>query len=202
MSERPLTEKQQAFVAEYLKDRNGTQAAIRAGYSARTADAQAVALLRKTEVRRQILAGQTEVLREAKVDAAWLLRRLADEATADLADLYDEENNLLPVHKWPKIWRMGLVQGIEVEEIFEGRGEDRVQIGVLRKIKLDNRVKRLELIGKHVDVRAFQEQLEITVNDNRAERLARARERRLALATGSDGTERAVDAEIIEPDDE
>ena len=38
MNKRPLTDKQQRFVAEYLVDLNATQAAIRAGYSTKTAD--------------------------------------------------------------------------------------------------------------------------------------------------------------------
>jgi phage terminase small subunit len=47
----PLTRKQQRFIEEYLKDSNGTQAAIRAGYSKKTAKEQAARLLTKVNVK-------------------------------------------------------------------------------------------------------------------------------------------------------
>jgi phage terminase small subunit len=47
----PLTRKQQRFIEEYLKDSNGTQAAIRAGYSKKTANEQAARLLAKVSVK-------------------------------------------------------------------------------------------------------------------------------------------------------
>ena len=62
---------------------------------------------------------------------------------------------------WPLIWRQGLVAGLDVETIGEGAGR-------ITKIKLSDRVKRLELIGKHIDVQAFKEKIEhsggITLN--------------------------------------
>jgi phage terminase small subunit len=49
-----LTPRQQRFIAEYVKDLNGTQAAIRAGYSERSAAEQAYQLLQKTSVQKPI----------------------------------------------------------------------------------------------------------------------------------------------------
>jgi len=172
-----LTPKQRLFVAEYLKDLNATQAAIRAGYSERTANEQGARLLAKVSVRQAVDIALAQRVDDVKIDAAWVLKRLADEATADIADLYDERGELLPVQDWPLIWRQGLVQGIDVEELFEGKGKDRVKIGTVRKIRLDNRVKRLELIGKHIGVNAFQEQVKVTGLDELADRLARASKR-------------------------
>lgn len=173
-----LTAKQERFVAEYLKDLHAGNAAIRAGYSAKNAGSIASQLMEKTQIKSAILAARQEVIETSKVDAAWLLRRLADEATADLADLYDEHGALLPVKQWPKIWRQGLVQGLDVEELEE----EGVKIGMVRKMRLDNRVKRLELIGKHIDVSAFVENVNHTGLDGLAERLERA----AARGKGSD----------------
>lgn len=50
-----LTEKQQRFVEEYLIDLNATQAAIRAGYSAKTADQQGSRMLANVKVNRQLV---------------------------------------------------------------------------------------------------------------------------------------------------
>lgn len=153
-----LNDKQAMFVREYLLDLNATQAAIRAGYSAKTAKQQGARLLTNADVAAAVAAAKADRSERTKVDADWLLTRLADEAEADLADLYDPETGTLkPIHQWPLVWRKGLVAGVEVEELFEGRGEDREHIGRLRKVKLADRTKVKELIGKHVDVGAFKE---------------------------------------------
>lgn len=157
-----LTEKQQRFVENYLIDLNATQAAIRAGYSERTAKNIGYEQLQKPEVIEAIAAAQAARSKRTKIDADWVLTRLAEAAEADLNDIYDEHQNLRPISEWPAIWRKGLIVGIEVDELFEGRGEDREHIGRLRKVRQVDRTKHLELIGKHVGVQAFRERLEHT----------------------------------------
>ncbi|MCG5237121.1 terminase small subunit [Xanthobacter oligotrophicus] len=169
-----MTPKQKRFVNEYLLDLNATQAAVRAGYSEKTANAKGSFLLSLPEVREKIAAAMEARNREATMDSTRLLQRLVAEAEADIADIFDANGRLLPVHEWPLIWRQGLVQGIEVEELFDGAGQDRVKIGHVRKIKLDNRVKRLELIGKHVKVNAFEERINVVGLDALGDRLERA----------------------------
>lgn len=153
-----LTAKQQAFVQEYLCDLNATQAAIRAGYSAKTAKQVGHENLTKPDVADAIAKAQKERSEKTAITAQWVLERLADEATADLADILNEEGGLKPVNEWPLIWRQGLVAGIDIEELFEGQGEDREQVGFVKKVKLSDRIKRIELIGKHIGVQAFREQ--------------------------------------------
>lgn len=147
-----MTPKQQRFVEEYLIDLNATQAAIRAGYSEATAQEQSSRLLSNVMVSDAIAALKAERSAKVGLDAAWLLQRLADEATADVNDLYTENGRIKPVKDWPLIWRQGLVAGLEVETIGEGAGH-------LTKVKLSDRIKRLELIGKHIDVQAFRDQV-------------------------------------------
>lgn len=151
-----LNDKQRRFVEEYLVDLNATQAAIRAGYSERSAGQMGDVLLKKHEIAEAVAEAQAARARRTRVDADWVLQRLADEAEADLADLYTEDGALKPVHQWPLIWRKGLVAGVEAEELRA----DGVVMGMVRKLKLSDRVKRLELIGKHVGVQAFREQVE------------------------------------------
>lgn len=154
-----MTPKQLRFVQEYLLDLNATQAAIRAGYSKRTANEQGARLLAKASVAEAIAAAQARRADRTEINADWVLKRLAEEADADLADLYDEKGDLLPVSEWPLIWRKGIVAGLEIEALFDGHGEDRRQIGYTKKLKLSDRIKRIELIGKHVGVQAFREQV-------------------------------------------
>lgn len=153
-----LTPKQARFVEEYLIDLNATQAAIRAGYSARSAEVTGSRTLSNAKVAAAIAAAQGERSERLQVYADWVLSRLANEATADLADILDEAGAIRPVKDWPLIWRQGLVTGIDVQEdMVEG-----VKVGQTVKLKLSERIKRIELIGKHVNVQAFREQVHST----------------------------------------
>lgn len=151
-----MTPKQQRFVEEYLKDLNATQAAIRAGYSAKTASSQGERLLRNVDVSAALSEAQAKRSTKTGIDAEWVLTRLAHESLADVADLYDENGGLKSVHDWPLIWRQGLVAGMDVEEIRENGAV----VGVVRKVKLSDRIKRIELIGRHIDVQAFKDKIE------------------------------------------
>lgn len=156
-----LTAKQERFVEEYLIDLNATQAAIRAGYSAKTAYSQGQRLLSNVEVALALSAAQERRSERVKVDADWVLSRLHSEAVADLADIVDEAGAIKRVEDWPLIWRQGLVAGIDVhEEIVEGS-----KVGQTVKVKLSDRIKRIELIGKHVNVQAFREQVGLSDPD-------------------------------------
>lgn len=150
-----LTAKQQRFIDEYLIDLNATQAAIRAGYSERTARSVACETLTKPNVAAELEKRQAARSERTKIDADWVLRRLADEADADIADLYNDDGSLKAVSEWPAVWRKGLVAGLDVEETTIG-AETTCRV---KKVKLSDRLKRIELIGKHIGVQAFREQV-------------------------------------------
>jgi phage terminase small subunit len=172
-----LTAKQARFVAEYIKDLNGTQAAIRAGYRKHTAAVQAHDLLRNPKIMAAVDAAKLERSERTQIDADWVLTRLADEADADMADLYDDNGDLLPVEDWPPIWRKGLVGGVKIEALYDDSGEERRIVGHVKEIKLVDRTRRLELIGKHVRVNAFQEVVELKGLNSLADRMERAAKR-------------------------
>lgn len=170
-----LNAKQQQFVQEYLIDLNATQAAIRAGYSQKTAGQQGFDLLKKPEICKAIDEALQSRSERTKIDADWLLKRMAEEAEADLSDLYCDDGSIKPMKEWPKIWRQGLVAGIEHVEVRDAEGN--ATGDVIVKVKLSDRVRRLELIGKHVKVNAFQEIVQHKGLDGLADRLARAKKR-------------------------
>ena len=70
--------------------------------------------------------------------------------------LYTEDNgDLKPMVEWPLIWRQGLVSGVKFSKLE--LGDD--PIVKIVEVKVSDRIKRLELIGKHVDVRAFLDKI-------------------------------------------
>jgi phage terminase small subunit len=175
-----MTPKEHRFCEEYIVDLNATQAAIRAGYSRHSARTSGADNMAKQYIIEEIERLKVERSERTGIDADWLLTRLAAEATADVADIYGENGELLPVNEWPLVWRQGLIAGIDVEVIS---GPDGSEMGVIRKIKVSDRAKRLEMIGKHVSVKAFEDRLAVTGLDALADRLERAARR---LPDGND----------------
>jgi phage terminase small subunit len=84
---------------------------------------------------------------------------LAEEADADIGDIIDESGALKPIKQWPKIFRQGLVAGIDVSQI---KTEDGGTMGEVVKIKLADRNAKLKMIGDHIGVGAFKQQLQLS----------------------------------------
>ena len=81
-----LTAKQQRFVSEYLIDLNATQAAIRAGYSAKTAEQIGYQLLQKTSVAAEIAKAQAKKAEKLDVTAERIVRELAKLGFSNMQD--------------------------------------------------------------------------------------------------------------------
>lgn len=84
-----LTTRQQRFVDEYLVDLNGTQAAIRAGYSAKTAAEQSYDLLRRPHIAAAVATGQAALQDRTQVTAARVIQEIAMIAFADPRELVE-----------------------------------------------------------------------------------------------------------------
>jgi len=74
----PLTTKQELFVMEYVVDLNGKQAAIRAGYSAKTAEVQASRLLSHVKVQAAIRKAQESLVERVELSQEWVVDRLRE----------------------------------------------------------------------------------------------------------------------------
>jgi len=168
-----LNDKQRRFVQEYLKDLNGTQAAIRAGYAANSAYSTAERLLRNTEVRKFLKESKREISEACKVDAEYVLRRLHEIDCLDVMDILEEDMTVKPLKEWPKAWRTS-ISAIDVSRIFKASGDDEAVINAITKIKWPDKTRVLEQLGKHVDVQAFKERLEVEGELSISERMQRA----------------------------
>jgi len=146
-----LTPKQQRFVEEYLIDLNATQAAIRAGYSKKTAYRTGADNLKKPQIAELLEKRSSERSGRTQTDADYVLTRLREIDELDIADILDDAGKVKPVTQWPKPWRQSIT-GADLHELQVGD-----VMTVVRKIKWPDKLRTLELIGKHVSVKAFEE---------------------------------------------
>ncbi|HDT6101110.1 TPA: terminase small subunit [Yersinia enterocolitica] len=155
-----LTDKQELFAREYLKDLNATQAAIRAGYSEKTARKIGSENLTKPDIAERIIELKDVRNEEVGIDAAYVLRRLVEIDRMDVLDILKDDGGIKPISEWPKVWRTTL-SGFDINTSITNFDETTIE-NILKKIKWPDKVKNLELLGKHVDVQAFKERTEIS----------------------------------------
>lgn len=157
-----LNARQNQFVKEYLVDLNATQAAIRAGYSEKTAQEQGSRLLLNVMVAKAITDAQNARIERTEINADYVLKRLVEIDQMDALDILNEDGTLKPVSQWPKVWRQYL-SGLDIMEMSIGGDSD--NLAFIKKIKWPDKVKNLELIGKHVNVQAFKEKIDHQSSD-------------------------------------
>lgn len=172
-----LTPKQFRFAQEYAVDLNGKQAAIRAGFSKHTARQKACELLSLPHVRAAVDEAKTEKGAKITKAAVRLLEKLDAQAFADEAEILDDNGNWLPIDEWPLHFRQGLVAGYETETTIERDEEGATETTtIVTKVKMANRQSIDTLLGKHVEVQAFKDHLNIMVTTrDEMEALERAR---------------------------
>lgn len=191
-----LNERQRRFANEFLVDLNGTQAAIRAGYSADSARESAAENLARPAVRQLVDKTLTARAEKTQIQAERVLLETARMALVDIGQAFDENGVLLPLCDMPEDVRRS-ISYIEVEELWEGKGEDRVQIGVLKRVKFWDKPKAVELLGKHL--RLFSDRVEVAVesisDEDRAARLVELIERGRSRTITVEGIRPAEDAQ-------
>jgi len=136
-------------VQEYMIDLNATQAAIRAGYSAKTAEEQGYQLLRKTSVSQAVQVALDARARRTGITADRVLQELAKLAYANLQDFYQANGSLKEIANLPPEVAVAL-SSIKVN-LTEGCA--------IQEVKLHDKVRCLELIGKHLKL--FTEKVEL-----------------------------------------
>ncbi len=182
---KPLTAMQEAYAQEYTKcPENQTQAAINAGFSPNTAAVKASVMMRDERIKKRIAELMEERNKRLRVSADYVLLRLVEIDQMDVLDILNDDGTLKPIREWPKIWRTTL-SGFDLSSTIMNMNEDSIET-ILKKIKWPDKVKNLELIGKHVDVNAFKERLEVSGTVTIADRMAKARRRVKEQAGGEE----------------
>jgi phage terminase small subunit len=169
MAEKQLTPKQQRFVEEYLIDLNATQAATRAGYSAKTANEQGARLLANVSVRSAIEQAKAERSERTHITQDRVLQELARIAFFDLRKLYREDGSLKNPSEWDDDTAAALA-GVEVVETkgnaeFGGEEGARHVPEFVKKAKTFDKNSALTLVMRHLGM--LKDKTEITGKDGK-----------------------------------
>lgn len=117
----------------------------------------------KVKVRPNIAARVAKLREEranrTQINADYVLKRLGEMDAMDVIDILNDDGSMKSVREWPKVWRIS-ISGIDISELLAAGGDEKKTIAVIKKIKWPDKVKNLELIGKHIDVQAFKEKID------------------------------------------
>jgi len=149
-----LTPKQQRFADEYLIDLNATQAAIRAGYSPRSADVTAARLLANARVRAYIDQRMAEHSRRTGVTQERIIRELARIAFLDPTQLVDMDTAELRANASDD--DRAAIASVKVKTIPTQEG-----VGIEREVRFSDKIKALELLGKRFGMFIDRQQVEV-----------------------------------------
>lgn len=151
IAEKKLTPKQKRFVDEYLIDLNATQAAIRAGYSPKTANEQGARLLANVSIAQTIQKAMQDREQRTEITQDRVLQEYARLAFYDPRKLFQPDGTPKPIEALDDDTAAALA-GLEVREEFEGTGQDRVFTGYTKKYKLANKLGALDSLARHLDM--------------------------------------------------
>jgi phage terminase small subunit len=154
-----LTPKQECFVQEYLIDLNATQAAIRAGYSFKTAEVIGFENLRKPKIRAHIDAAMAERSRRTGVNADRVIRELARVAFVNAPDVINMDE--ATIRNDADRDDTAAIASVKVKNIPGEYGD-----GTEREIRLADKLKALELLGKHLSMFSDKFVLSGQINTN------------------------------------
>lgn len=142
-------EKHELFCLEYIKDQNAARAARDAGYSENGASVMGVRLLAKANIKARIKQLLEEQRTRVLLSGDEILLGIKALASSDIRRLFDTKTGcFLPMDEWPDDMAV-CVASIEIEELFRGRGENRVWVGYTKKLKLWDKPKSQENLGRN-----------------------------------------------------
>ena len=149
-----MTEKQKRFVDEYLIDLNATQAAIRAGYSVKTARSISNELLTKPDIQACIEQKQAVIARRTGISQDRVVRELAKMAFVNITDVVDSNGR---IRRDATNDDLACIESIKVKQMESDTGSSEE-----REVKLCSKLKALELLGKHLGM--WNDKVDLNLN--------------------------------------
>lgn len=151
-----MTEKQRRFVEEYLIDLNATQAAIRAGYSVRSASKIGSELLQKTRVRARVDEAMAERSKRTGINQDRVLRELARVAFVNPPDVVDMDD--ATVRSGAADDDTAAIASVKVKTATSELGAS-----VEREVRFADKLRALELLGRHFGMWLDRHQVDATL---------------------------------------
>lgn len=149
-SKEQAAERRAIFVEAYIANgRNGTEAAITAGFSPATARQAASRLLTEVNIKQQIDERSAQLAKRYQLTTDRVLEQLGKIVYADVRQAFDHRGSLLPVHEIPEEVAH-TIASIEVDALFEGQGEDRRQVGYTQKVKFNDKGSAIDKAMKYL----------------------------------------------------
>jgi phage terminase small subunit len=148
------TPKQRRFVDEYLIDLNATQAAIRAGYSVKTAGQIGEENIRKPEIQKMLQERMAAREKRTEISQDRVLQEYARLAFFDPRKLFDADGNLKRLTELDED-AAAIIAGMDVVEF----GNEKVGIGIIRKLKLADKLGALNSVARHLGM--FEDRLKV-----------------------------------------
>lgn len=148
-----MTKKQKRFVEEYLIDLNATQAAIRAGYSPETAYSIGSENLKKPEIRVCIEKAMAERSKRTGINQDRIIMELAKIGLLNPKDLVDFDEATVKEEATEE--DLAAIASVRVKRFPTKDGE-----GIEREIKMHDKTKALELLGRHFGM--FKDKVEVS----------------------------------------
>lgn len=146
-----LNIQQRKFVTAYLETGNAKQSAIAAGYSAKTAEACGSRLLRNAKVKQALAKPIAKAAEKLELTAERVLLEVARVAFLDVRKLFDEHGQLRPINELDDDTAAALA-GLDIDELFEGRGKNRKKIGYSRKVRTVSKMDALAKLMEHLNL--------------------------------------------------
>ena len=134
------------FAQELAKGKTATEAYVLAGYKANDGNAATLKGNQRILDRLAEIAGKAAD--RAEITIARVLEEMGRIAFADLRAVFNDDGSLKAIDEWPADVALA-ISGIETDELFEGTGKDRKSIGVTRKVKLWDKPRALDMLGKY-----------------------------------------------------
>lgn len=144
-----MNQKHKAFASEYVIDYNATQAAIRAGYSEKTAYSQGARLLKNVEIQEAIKKLEEAASERTAITKDMVLKELARVAFVDPRKLFDEEGRPKDIRFLDPDTAAALAS-VDIYEEFDYNGDDKELSGYTKKYKWADKLRALEILGKHL----------------------------------------------------
>lgn len=147
-----MTRKRDRFVKEYLIDLNATQAAIRAGYSPKTANEQGARLLANVSVQEAIAKAMAERSKRTGISQDRVIQELARIAFVNPQNVINPKDASVKADATED--DLACIQSVKVKTMDGAKGKS-----VEREVRLNDKMKALELLGKHLGM--FKDKLEV-----------------------------------------